>query len=121
MVIAIIGIFQWVITQGHPIGQARAAAFTLLVTSSVFYGLNCRSVSEFALGKSLLRPNKPFWISCIVVMGLQALIVEVPQINQFFSCESRRDTRRLPPHRRPRVGRHLRRLNRHLLARACGG
>jgi len=87
-VIAIIGIFHWVITLGHPIGQARAAAFTLLVTSSVFYGLNCRSNSEFALGKSLLRPSKPFWISCIVVMGLQALIVQVQHINRFFSCET---------------------------------
>ena len=88
MVVAIIGIYQWVLSQGNPVGQARAAAFTLLVTSSVLYAFNCRSVGEFALGKSILRPNRPFWISCLVVMGLQALIVHVTQINRFFSCES---------------------------------
>jgi len=76
MCAAIIGIFLWSLQQGYPVGQARAVAFSLLVTSSVFYGLNCRSVREFALGKSLFRPNRPFWTSCIVIMVLQ--VIRVP-------------------------------------------
>ena len=88
-VVAIIGIYEWSIRAlGSDVGKARAAAFTLLVVSSVFYGLNCRSVHEFALGKSLLRPNSAFWISFVGVIGIQALIVHVSGINQFFSCES---------------------------------
>ena len=59
LVVAIIGIFQWALSVGYSVGHARAVAFTLLVTSSVFYGGNCRSVLEFALGKSLWRPNVP--------------------------------------------------------------
>lgn len=88
MVVAIIAIFQWALAAGYPVGQARAVAFSLLVTSSVFYGLNCRSVHEFALGKSLFRPNVPFWISCVAVMALQVAIVHVDAVNKFFSCES---------------------------------
>ena len=88
MVVAIIGIFEWSLSLGYEVGQARAAAFTLLVTSSVFYGLNCRSVHEFALGRSILRPNKTFWFSVVFVMTLQAIIVHVDGINKFFSCEA---------------------------------
>jgi magnesium-transporting ATPase (P-type) len=88
-VIAIIGLFEWSLFQGNEVGQARAAAFTLLVTGSVFYALNCRSIHEFALGKSIVRPNRAFWISCVLVLGIQALIVHVDAINRFFSCESR--------------------------------
>jgi hypothetical protein len=88
MVIAIIGIFKWSLSLGNTVGQARAAAFTLLVISSVFYGLCCRSTTEFALGPSLLRPNKVFWASVVGVPALQAIIVHVAPINQFFSCEA---------------------------------
>ena len=88
MVIGIIGIFKWSLSLGNTVGQARAAAFTLLVISSVFYGLCCRSTTEFALGPSLLRPNKVFWASVLGVPALQAVIVHVAPINQFFSCEA---------------------------------
>ena len=87
MVASIIGIFRWALEQGAPIGEARAVAFSLLVATCVIYGLNCRSVDEFALGPSLLRPNRPFWVSCIVVMCLQLVLVHASAINQFFSCE----------------------------------
>lgn len=90
MVVAIIGIFNWAHDGKHyPVGQARAVAFTLLVISSVFYGLNCRSTTEFSLGPSLLRPNKAFWFSFLLVPTMQAIIVHIGPINQFFSCESR--------------------------------
>ena len=115
MVIAIIGIFEWSLSLGYPVGHARATAFTLLVTACVVYGINCRSVHEFALGKSLFYPNRSVWISVVVVMGLQALIVHVKvggrwegrgeevapmpmhaplnarvqEINRFFSCETK--------------------------------
>jgi len=88
MVVAIIGIFVWGESLHWPIGRCRAAAFTLLVISSTFYGLNCRSNSEFALGASLLRPNRVFWGSFLGVSAVQAIIVHVDGINQFFSCES---------------------------------
>jgi magnesium-transporting ATPase (P-type) len=88
MVIAIIGIFKWSLSLGNSVGQARAAAFTLLVISSIFYCLNCRSTTEFALGPSLLRPNSAFWASVVGVSTLQAIIVHVAPINQFFSCET---------------------------------
>jgi len=55
----------------------------------VFYGLSCRSQTEFALGPSLLRPNTPFWVSFLLVPALQAIIVHVAPINQFFSCETK--------------------------------
>jgi len=95
MVVAIIGIFHWAHEpeskggKGYTVGQSRAAAFTLLVISSVFYGLNCRSQNEFALGSSLLRPNKVFWFSFILVPVMQAIIVHIGPINEFFSCEAR--------------------------------
>ncbi len=88
LVIAIIGIFKWSLSIGNVVGQARAAAFTLLVISSVFYGLNCRSTTEFALGPSLLRPNSAFWASVVGVSALQAILVHVAPINRFFSCET---------------------------------
>ena len=89
MVVSIIGIYEWSIRSlGSDVGKARAAAFTLLVVSSAFYGLNCRSVHEFAFGKSLFRPNPAFWFSFILVIGIQALVVHVDGINKFFSCES---------------------------------
>ena len=88
MVVAIIGVFQWSLSVGFVVGQARAHAFTLLVITSVLYGLNCRSSSEFALGPSLLRPNVAFWCSFVAVPALQAILVHVAAINQFFSCES---------------------------------
>jgi magnesium-transporting ATPase (P-type) len=88
MVIGIIGVFQWSLSLGNSVGQARAAAFTLLVISSIFYCLNCRSTTEFALGPSLLRPNSAFWASVVGVSTLQAIIVHVAPINQFFSCET---------------------------------
>jgi cation-transporting P-type ATPase F len=89
MVVAIIGLFEWVVVRGYDVSRGRTAAFTLLVTSCIFYGLCCRSVNEFALGRSFLHPNKFFWISCVIVMGLQALIIHVDAINRFFSCEER--------------------------------
>jgi Ca2+-transporting ATPase len=88
MVVAIIGAFKWSLSLGYVVGQARAHSFTLLVVSSVFYGLNCRSSTEFALGPSILRPNAPFWASFVLVPALQAILVHVAPINQFFSCES---------------------------------
>ena len=88
MVVAIIGVFKWSLSLGYVVGQARAHSFTLLVVSSVFYGLNCRSSTEFALGPSILRPNAPFWASFVLVPALQAILVHVAPINQFFSCES---------------------------------
>ena len=89
IVISILGIFTWSLSLGNPVGQARAAAFTLLVICSVFYGLNCRSTTEFALGRALLRPNRVFWASVVGVSSLQAILVHVAGINQFFSCESK--------------------------------
>ena len=88
MVASIIWVFQWSLERGYAIGEARAVAFTLLVVMCAVYGLNCRSVDEFALGPSLVRPNRPFWISCAVVLALQAGIVHVAFINKFFSCEA---------------------------------
>jgi magnesium-transporting ATPase (P-type) len=87
MVIGIIGIFKWSLSLGNGLGQARAAAFTLLVISSVLYGLSCRSTTEFALGPSVLRPNKAFLASVVGVPALQAVIVHVASINAFFSCD----------------------------------
>jgi magnesium-transporting ATPase (P-type) len=87
MVIGIIGTFKWSLSLGNTLGQARAAAFTLLVISSVLYGLTCRSTTEFSLGPSVLRPNKVFWASVLGVSALQAIIVHVAAINQFFSCD----------------------------------
>ena len=88
MVVSILLSFQWALDQGYSLSRSRSVAFSTLVASSVAYGLNCRSLTDFSLGASLWRPNVPFWTSALLVLALQVLIVHTPIVNRFFSCES---------------------------------
>lgn len=63
------------------LGSTEQAMQTTLITTivfgQVFYMINCRDIHRFSITKSILK-NKVLWLSLIVLLFLQLLLVFAP-------------------------------------------
>jgi magnesium-transporting ATPase (P-type) len=72
---------------GWSLGVARAEAFVTLIVCECFYALNTRFLRSSSFTWKILFGNRWFWLSVAITVGLQVLLIHVPGVNAFFSCE----------------------------------
>lgn len=84
----ILGQFAWNLTALQTsLPAARTEAFTTLLMCEATYALNTRFLHATSLSPAVFRGNKWFWLSMVIMLGLQVVLVHVPGINEFFSNE----------------------------------
>lgn len=69
---AILSLYGWILAQGVPEAQARAAAFIAIVTVNFAMILNCRA-RKGSLLEAILRPNPVLW----AIIGTTLLLLSV--------------------------------------------
>ncbi len=78
-----IGMFKYMQTLNVSVEVARTVALNTLVAGQMFYLFNCRKIKRQSIGKDFFN-NKYAFISALILIALQMLIVYVPFMNTFF-------------------------------------
>jgi hypothetical protein len=85
MIAAILGQFQiHLLDPSVSIAEARAEAFTTLISAEIFYVFNVRFANASSLRSDVITGNKWVLLSCAITAGLQVLLVHTPGLNGFF-------------------------------------
>jgi Ca2+-transporting ATPase len=77
-------LYEWELTLGASIAEARTVAVNVVVMVEIFYLLNCRSLTEsmFRVG---VFSNRWLFISIGGMLALQLLFTYLPTMNRLFS------------------------------------
>eukprot|EP00878_Enallax_costatus_P010832 GHUV01011311.1.p1 GENE.GHUV01011311.1~~GHUV01011311.1.p1 ORF type:complete len:379 (+),score=119.59 GHUV01011311.1:2816-3952(+) len=87
VVVLVIGMFYWAGQLGHPLPQARAEAFCVLVGAQVAYFICCRFLKLSTFHPRVFRGNKFVYVSGPLTVALMAFLVYTPGLNSFFAMQ----------------------------------
>jgi Ca2+-transporting ATPase len=76
-------IFEWLLSQGSTVAEARTGAVAIIVFGELFYLFNCRSLSRSFLSTGLFS-NPYLWLGSGLMVALQIAFTHVPLMNRLF-------------------------------------
>ncbi|TLG72499.1 HAD-IC family P-type ATPase [Culicoidibacter larvae] len=71
---------EFLLMSGAPTAVIQTTLLNTIVFGQAFYMINCRDIIKFSINKSILK-NRVLWISLVILVVLQILIVMVPALN----------------------------------------
>ncbi|KAF6261592.1 cation transporting ATPase [Scenedesmus sp. NREL 46B-D3] len=88
VVVLVLGMFEWALTTGRTLGQARAEAFNVLVGAQVVYFITCRFLKTSTFHPRVFKGNKVIYVSVPATLALMVFLTYTPAVNNFFSMEA---------------------------------
>jgi Ca2+-transporting ATPase len=79
-------IFEWLLSQGSTVAEARTGAVAMIVFGELFYLFNCRSLSRSFLSTGLFS-NPYLWLGSGLMVALQVAFTHVPLMNRLFGSQ----------------------------------
>jgi len=79
-------IFEWLLSQGSAVAEARTGAVATIVFGELFYLFNCRSLSRSFLSTGLFS-NPYLWLGSGLMVALQIAFTHVPLMNRLFGSQ----------------------------------
>ena len=79
-------IFEWLLSQGSTVTEARTGAVAMIVFGELFYLFNCRSLRHSFLSIGLFS-NPYLWLGSGLMVALQIAFTHVPLMNRLFGTQ----------------------------------
>ncbi len=81
--LGVFGVYEWELSHGASLVQARTAAVATVVFGELFYLFNCRSFTRSFVGVGLFS-NRWVWIGAGLMAVFQVLFTYLPALNRLF-------------------------------------
>jgi cation-transporting P-type ATPase F len=79
-------IFEWLLSRGSAVAEARTGAVAIIVFGELFYLFNCRSLRRSFLSTGLFS-NPYLWLGSGLMVVLQIAFTDMPLMNRLFGSQ----------------------------------